>query len=94
MVARPTKWGNPFTIADCLEVGFARTEVEARFVVVEAFRDWLTNRFQDWWMGPECDRRLAVMVAGLPDLHGRDLACWCREDVPCHGDVLLELANR
>ena len=27
------------------------------------------------------------------DLAGRDLACWCPLDRPCHGDVLLEVAN-
>jgi Domain of unknown function (DUF4326) len=26
-------------------------------------------------------------------LTGRDLACWCPLDQPCHADVLLELAN-
>lgn len=29
----------------------------------------------------------------LPELRGRDLACWCPLDRPCHADVLLELAN-
>ena len=24
---------------------------------------------------------------------GRDLACWCRPDNPCHADVLLEVAD-
>jgi Domain of unknown function (DUF4326) len=24
----------------------------------------------------------------------RDLACWCPLDLPCHTDVLLEIANR
>lgn len=27
------------------------------------------------------------------DLRGRDLACWCPLDEPCHADVLLEVAN-
>lgn len=27
-------------------------------------------------------------------LRGKDLACWCPLDQPCHADVLLELANR
>ena len=27
-------------------------------------------------------------------LAGRDLACWCRPDLPCHADVLLEVAGR
>ena len=28
------------------------------------------------------------------DLRGRDLGCWCPLDMPCHADVLLELANQ
>ncbi len=27
------------------------------------------------------------------ELRGKDLACWCPLDRPCHADVLLELAN-
>lgn len=27
-------------------------------------------------------------------IQGKDLACWCPLDQPCHADVLLELANR
>ena len=27
------------------------------------------------------------------DLRGKDLACWCPLDQPCHADVLLEIAN-
>lgn len=26
--------------------------------------------------------------------HGKNLACYCPLDQPCHADVLLELANR
>jgi len=26
-------------------------------------------------------------------LRGKDLACWCALDQPCHADVLLEIAN-
>jgi hypothetical protein len=27
------------------------------------------------------------------ELAGKDLACWCPLDKPCHADVLLELSN-
>jgi hypothetical protein len=27
------------------------------------------------------------------ELRGKDLACWCPLDQPCHADVLLEWAN-
>lgn len=30
----------------------------------------------------------------LDELRGKNLACWCSLDQPCHADVLLELANR
>ena len=26
-------------------------------------------------------------------LRGKNLACWCKLDEPCHADVLLEVAN-
>ena len=35
-------------------------------------------------------------AAALPveELRGKDIACWCPLDQPCHADVLLELANQ
>lgn len=29
----------------------------------------------------------------LPRLVGKNVSCWCPLDQPCHGDVLLRLAN-
>lgn len=29
----------------------------------------------------------------FPELRGKNLACFCRLDQPCHADVLLEIAN-
>lgn len=34
------------------------------------------------------------MIAWVRErLRGKNLACWCRLDQPCHADVLLEIAN-
>lgn len=33
------------------------------------------------------------VTQGLERLRGKNLACWCPLDQPCHADVLLELAN-
>jgi hypothetical protein len=44
--------------------------------------------FRDWAIAP---------YGSVPDpteLRGKNLACWCPLDQPCHADVLLELANR
>jgi hypothetical protein len=32
--------------------------------------------------------------AWFAPLRGKNLACWCPLDQPCHADVLLELANK
>ena len=38
--------------------------------------------------------RLQVTVDDVGrELRGRDLACYCPLDQPCHADVLLEIAN-
>ena len=38
--------------------------------------------------------RLAVSVEDArTELRGRDLACYCPLDRPCHADVLLAVAN-
>ena len=37
--------------------------------------------------------RHAWMLEHLPDLTGKDLACWCRPEQSCHGSVLLIVAN-
>lgn len=34
-----------------------------------------------------------IQVTIRETLSGKDLACWCPLDQPCHADVLLELAN-
>jgi hypothetical protein len=86
-VDRSTKWGNPFRAdrppPEALVPGGPAT-------TAEAFRWWLEGRaFADHL--PE--RRQAIL-AGLGELRGRDLACWCRPGDDCHADVLLELANR
>lgn len=41
-------------------------------------------------------RKLMAQTGGIDALQrvlrGKDLACWC-SPLPCHGDVLLEIAN-
>jgi hypothetical protein len=42
----------------------------------------------------EYDDEVAVELReALRELAGKDLACWCPLDQPCHADVLMALAN-
>ena len=97
-VGRPTKWGNPYVLDaaldwDGLHVGHALPEtVYCREHAVDLYRDWVHGHLVPrTGFGPFPRHRLAF--ARLAELRGKDLACWCPLDQPCHADVLLELAN-
>jgi hypothetical protein len=85
VVARPSRWGNPWT-ADSEAIMVGGIPVPApRSSLVRIFRWHLVDLKGDG---------LPFTVADVrAELRGRDLACWCPLDEPCHADVLLELAN-
>ena len=78
-VTRPGTWGNPFKVGEW---------------------DEPSQRHMD---GPQCVRlfRLMMMQTAWPELRkkvrdelgGKNLACFCALDKPCHADVLLVIAN-
>lgn len=102
VVARPSKWGNPFKITheECDVMNdsgmcwvlrhedrpsvtiHARTQAEARTEAVNEYATFL---------------RVGLLAYEVPEaraeLAGKNIACWCPLDQPCHADVLLELAN-
>ena len=71
VVARPSRWGNPFTI------GPERSGADA------------VRQFEDALIAGDLGFSVRDVQTGLA---GRDLACWCRLDEPCHADVLLRIA--
>ena len=89
-VARPSKWGNPFTVKDAVDIGVRAEDAQA--FVVECYDNWLRGDRQNW-MGPESDAAAELILSSLSELRGKDLACWCPLDQPCHADVLLRIAN-
>jgi hypothetical protein len=52
----------------------------------EADREAVIATYERWL------RLQRHLIDALPELARRDLVCWCAP-LPCHGDVLFELAN-
>jgi hypothetical protein len=90
-VGRPTIWGNPFKVGGYFAIGKmgmiwcqAReqqegfTLIESPIQAVDMFRHL---------------RTMVTPYRTVAELRGKDLACWCPLDQPCHADVLLEIAN-
>ena len=90
-VGRPTIWGNPFKVVG---VGDRWTVVDDNDVDYRVNpRGWVCK--DDAARKACCLFRMEIELAKMPvhELRGKDLACWCPLDAPCHADVLLYLAN-
>lgn len=91
-VGRPSRWGNRFVVGADDPLRLAHYADYSRNVDL-----W------DHW--PVADAKIAVSAfrkmqctetfikTASSALRGKNLACWCPLDQPCHADVLLELAN-
>lgn len=55
----------------------------------ETTNDVLVGLFRDYVRSGDA----AYITTNIAELRGKNLACWCALDQPCHADVLLELAN-
>ena len=76
-IGRGSKWGNPFSHKQGTQ---AKVVVGSRSEAIAAYKEWITQG----------DGK--HLLKYLPELKGKILGCWC-SPLPCHGDVLYELAN-
>lgn len=89
-VDRTTRFGNPFNAGD-----FGQDQA------IQLHRLWITGELSD----EEIREKYAPIIAhhlisrrkvvqtSLSELRGKNLACWCSLDEPCHADTLMELAQ-
>lgn len=71
------RWGVWFTPAENWSA-FCQTPEDAHATAIHLFREAALP---------------LIPTRKIMALRGHDLACWCPEHLPCHADVLLELAN-
>jgi hypothetical protein len=90
-VGRPTRWGNPFAIEHLHGRWYlmsrdynkgtdpSDTEKEAAQKACLCYRAILSE---------------ALKYRARKELRGKNLACFCPLDQPCHADILLEIVNQ
>lgn len=97
-VGRPTRWGNPYSLREweSYAMPLFRNAANGIFDPSVLPKEWEDWRFHDasqlfnWWINQFGD---GPVNAAESELRGKDLACWCPLDQPCHADILLEIAN-
>jgi uncharacterized protein DUF4326 len=80
-VCRPSPWGNPFKVG--------MLGVPDRATAVALFERALQrgDLADDHTRFVFTEERIRIFLGG------KNLACWCPLDQPCHADVLLRIAN-
>jgi hypothetical protein len=88
-VGRPTVWGNPFSV-----------DKYGRDRALEYFHSYLSGEMVPADAEPDLRRAEKRLYGEAPAtlypgeiaallLRGKNLACWCPLDEPCHADALL-----
>lgn len=78
-IGRPSQWGNPFTHK---KGTLAQFQVATRHEAIEKYRAYILQRLE----------KEPSLREDLRRLKGKVLGCHCKP-LPCHGDVLAELAD-
>jgi len=97
-VSRPGPYGNPYFVE--------RQSGQLWDPVTSTWTERWEMRCRHWVRGTiyptkrlASEKAVALFASEVApflrvdDLAGKNLACWCALDQPCHADVLLELAN-
>ena len=102
-VGRPTMWGNPFKVGGCYKrvtIGGFDTFAQQIGSLVDGYTRIATiKQAVEWFAWLAGANGSALPERARQHLRGKNLACWCPlvdkdgHRVPCHADVLLEIAN-
>lgn len=84
-VDRTSRWGNPFKVG---KDGTAAECVKKYIGYILPYRHHGENSGMEKFYLSEMHLRSI-----RDELRGKNLACFCALDQPCHADVLLEIAN-
>ena len=91
-VDRSTRWGNPFKAGvhydhqHAVDLFHTFFHAAANCTISDRQIERLRNEGADV-------QQFICAALQVGELHGKNLACWCDLDQPCHADTLLMMAN-
>lgn len=100
IVARPTRWGNPWRVKvrgrftdDNAPLWAGAHDQECNYPFHRTRAEAAQRAVDCFRDALETGRLTRFKAEDVSQLAGQNLACWCELSTPCHADVLLELAN-
>lgn len=89
-VTRPGKWGNPFVVGKKVpDAWINKLDKDDHFHFMKFEYGYIDNAENSVMLF----EKYVIPVLNVSELKGKNLACFCPLDKPCHVDVLLKIAN-
>jgi hypothetical protein len=86
-VGSPSKWKNPYKVGDTFPLlNVLTNEPYEREINASHAKTLFKMKVESF--GKAAEKEI------ISELKGKNLACRCKIDAPCHADVLLEIANK
>ena len=102
-VTRPSDYGNPFKIGHhYIKGGGGIPRLGLQFIYTEAYDGYQDETYTtiktieeslEWYKWYVSTWSVGEIDKIKKELKGKDLACWCPLDKPCHADILIKLVN-
>ncbi len=89
-VTRGTKWGNPFAVLQEGKEWVVLGECGNYWGAIYGNKDDAARKAVECYSG-WIDGQIGIKNLDINELKGKNLACFCSLDSPCHADYLLEL---
>jgi hypothetical protein len=98
-----TKWANPIKLVGdmvYIDAGYRRKIMDKWVILEQAIlKESVILLFKVLFTEMKLEKDLSYWQKhfkslDLSELKGKNLACFCKEDEPCHADILLKLANK
>jgi len=102
-VGRGSKWGNPVKVIEDVKIPFG----DKVYSVFDIPNQFALNSYSHTETGYKEAVKFCVVLyknyikhaiktkaLNISELKGKNLACWCGLDEPCHGDILLKIVNK
>lgn len=100
---RPTKWGNPIRLIKdhiYIDASYRRKIFDPWVYYNVGDISDVIHLYMKLWDGTKFQNKdlqywaYKFQELDLSELKGKNISCWCKDEIACHCDVLLKLANR
>lgn len=87
LIDRTSKWGNPYG------KDYILTEDDSKYLGKPMKAGSVATRSERINLYERYLRNNDELMSDIESLRGKRIACWCKPDKSCHGDIIVKILN-